>query len=69
MRGSTAAGTVESDGWGKLAEALKAPEADKGRARVRLPNRIGEHGWELVAEHWPAERGLTATWAFRRKVD
>jgi hypothetical protein len=77
-------GEEETEGanWQELAEKLKVPAAKKDATeatqRVRVLNRLGGDGWELVGMHKenPAtfafrDKGLPSTmdvWSFKRKV-
>ena len=71
VRWATGDEDVRADGWGQLAEKLKAP-APKGEAtptvhKLRVFNRLGADGWEL-AQHTGTDGMVgTATWIFRRR--
>jgi hypothetical protein len=72
IRWITADEEVETTGWDALATKMNAPAAKKGATesshRLRVLNRLGAEGWEMVAHH-PSELSAGAeTWTFKRKV-
>ena len=68
----TSDGEVEATGWEELGKKLKAPAARKGATdttrKLRVLNRLGADGWEMVA-HRPSEsRSGDEVWLFKRRV-
>jgi hypothetical protein len=72
VRWATGDEEVQAETWEQLAEKLKAPAAKKeGTATVhklRVFNRLGADGWEVV-EHTGTDGTVgTATWLLKRRV-
>ena len=68
----TADAEVETKGWDELARKLKATPAKKDATdtvrKLRVLNRLGADGWEVVS-HRPNESfSGTEVWLFKRKV-
>ena len=64
---ATSKATVEADSWEGMARQLKAPAAEKDAAelthKLRVLDRLGEQGWELVGHDKEVQ-----IWTFKRKV-
>jgi hypothetical protein len=72
VRWATGEEEVQAENWEQLADKLKAPAAKKeGTATVhklRVFNRLGADGWEVV-EHTGTDGTVgTATWLLKRRV-
>jgi hypothetical protein len=68
----TADEEVETTGWEEMAKKLKAPagkkKASEASHKLRVLNRLGADGWEVIA-HRPSESFSGAeVWLFKRKV-
>jgi hypothetical protein len=67
-------GEAETDGvdWAELADKLMAPKPKKeGSAtihRLRVFNRIGADGWELIEHSGGDGDSDSGSWTFRRRV-
>ena len=76
----TADAETETSSWEELAKKLKAPAAKKGAPksadRLRVLNRLGADGWELVscqgagfaAREGGFASGNNSVWFFKRKI-
>jgi hypothetical protein len=70
LQWSTEPEEIEGKDWKDLADKLKAPalkkEGSTDQEKLRLLNRLGADGWELV-EHQRATTGVE-NWLFKRRL-
>jgi hypothetical protein len=71
VRWATGDEEVQAESWEQLAEKFKAPAAKKDGTptvhKLRVFNRLGADGWEVV-EHTGTDGTVgTATWLFKRR--
>jgi hypothetical protein len=63
---------IETTAWDAMATKVNAPPAKKGASeashRLRVLNRLGVDGWELVSHHPSELVGGDEVWTFKRKV-
>jgi hypothetical protein len=63
---------VETTGWDAMATKLNAPPAKKNATeashRLRVLNRLGAEGWEMMAHHPREFVAGEEVWTFKRKV-
>jgi hypothetical protein len=72
VRWATAEEEVQAESWEQLAEKLKAPAPKKEGTptvhKLRVLNRLGADGWEVV-EHTGTDGTVgTATWLLKRRL-
>jgi hypothetical protein len=79
IRWSTAEEEFEEKGWEEMADKLKAPPPKKEGSpatvhKLRVLNRLGAGGWEVIEHNGTdgtdgrAGRAGTATWLLKRRV-
>lgn len=72
VRWVTSEAEVAAKDWMEMAENLKAPapkkEATTATHKLRVFDRLGSDGWELVGQTNSSTTGGPTTWTFKRRV-
>jgi hypothetical protein len=72
VRWITAQDEITAGNWEELAEKLKAPAAGKDATiyshKLRVFDRLGADGWEMVTQQTGTTAAAEGTWMFKRRV-